>query len=1095
MLWSIENPELDFAPGALMLINFIGFIMNTRILPAYIISIACLIAALSNIYAQLIFTLPLPVPQTRPGWDITSSIYNIKAYKSANNYIQQKPDLERPYLVAENTLSDRTASVQVTGYGFTKTSLYPYVTYSAAPSFGSGNHYQYIILGDDFQPVQVPLIFKFSAVITGPNFRNQARVFANALSSIKTTTGTYEMLIQSGYLYDKRFPGEIIMQAFTSPEPIGVSLSTPSFVDSVTVTAISLAIDPAFKLLHPELYVVASEPFLNDPPLRTDERFDVQVVKAKWSATKGGISFSYKVNKRLSRSMTIRAYWTNGTSGQTKLSSVPFYSESIDLSEIRPESAFVGYIPPENFIDSPPANTASIMLVADEDNILGEANRLNNIFVLKDVQVSNSARPVSSRTIEIVKKLLRYAGGRKGVITSSMRTPLEQAVAMYDNEKAGKSARYGPAGTIVMAEYKLQKAANKTKGEIIAAMVAKINELGPSNVSKHCGDSSILSVIDVSRWVLSQSSQMRFAKRALEMSASTREVSRFLGPFAVPGYNVPFDPVFHLEIPELPLKQGQNDEIMIYSAEKARSVSPEIVNKVTAASTQTTALILSEGKAVLAGSVSNAQSAFLFNAKERDIVYIGLTVTEQSQGSLVNDGDCVMFLLDPSDKVIGTSDFDAEGSYEASFDELVIPQSGVYKLVVTTYGNQPILDNDNRVVAWKESGGGNVKFTVSLALLPSSAISITQVGLGALVNGQTKLAMREIVGSQESEGVFSITNIGNGALEGLAFAIDGPDAGLFTITPSSFEDELQPAESASFTVKFSPLTSGRKNAMLRITSNVRDGATFDIPLEASASAAVAISRITNLSVRTTLGSSQTLIVGTTMQGGAKPVLVRAVGPSLATFGVTGVMTDPRMALFNGNTQIAANDNWGGGGELTTTFTNVGAFPLANNSLDAALLRSIDGGHTMQITGSAAGTVLVEAYDAGTGITSRLTNVSARSRVGREGDILIAGFTIAGNGSKNLLIRAVGPTLASFGVTNALVDPKFEVYAGPSRVAENDTWAASLSSVFASVGAFALAPNSKDAALMLSLLPGGYTVQVSGADGGTGEALVEIYELP
>jgi hypothetical protein len=254
------------------------------------------------------------------------------------------------------------------------------------------------------------------------------------------------------------------------------------------------------------------------------------------------------------------------------------------------------------------------------------------------------------------------------------------------------------------------------------------------------------------------------------------------------------------------------------------------------------------------------------------------------------------------------------------------------------------------------------------------------------------------------------------------------------------------------------------------------------------------SRISNVSVRTTLAASQTLIVGMSMAGGLKPVLLRAVGPGLAQFGVPGTMPDPQLALFDGATQIDANDNWGGGATLAAAFVSVGAFALPAVSLDAALVRSIDGARTAQVRGTVAGGVLVEAYDAGDGNTPRLTNISARNRVGTGADILIAGFVIAGTGSKTVLIRAVGPTLAAFGVTGTLADPKLEIYSGPTKINENDTWAAALAPTFTAVGAFQLTTGSRDAALVATLPAGSYTVQVSGADGGTGEALIEIYEV-
>ena len=211
------------------------------------------------------------------------------------------------------------------------------------------------------------------------------------------------------------------------------------------------------------------------------------------------------------------------------------------------------------------------------------------------------------------------------------------------------------------------------------------------------------------------------------------------------------------------------------------------------------------------------------------------------------------------------------------------------------------------------------------------------------------------------------------------------------------------------------------------------------------------------------------------------------------------MADPKLALFNGQTQIAANDNWAGNAAVAAANAALGAFPFPSNaSLDAALVSNIDGGRTVQVSGPTAGNLIVEVYDAGSGDTLRLTSVSALNRVGTGGDILIAGFTLTGSGTRNLLIRGVGPSLGALGVPGVLADPKIELFtaaAVPLQIGGNDNYASSLAPVFASVGSFALVPGGKDAAFTVSLPAGGYTVQVSGADGGTGTAIVEIYELP
>jgi len=99
--------------------------------------------------------------------------------------------------------------------------------------------------------------------------------------------------------------------------------------------------------------------------------------------------------------------------------------------------------------------------------------------------------------------------------------------------------------------------------------------------------------------------------------------------------------------------------------------------------------------------------------------------------------------------------------------------------------------------------------------------------------------------------------------------------------------------------------------------------------------------------------------------------------------------------------------------------------------------------------------------------------------------------------QQILVRGIGPTLAKFGVTNALAAPVLKVYDSTgARIAFNDSWANSteVSSAAAATGAFALDAGTKDAALVLSLSPGSYTLEISTA-GAAGEALADIYAVP
>jgi sugar lactone lactonase YvrE len=254
------------------------------------------------------------------------------------------------------------------------------------------------------------------------------------------------------------------------------------------------------------------------------------------------------------------------------------------------------------------------------------------------------------------------------------------------------------------------------------------------------------------------------------------------------------------------------------------------------------------------------------------------------------------------------------------------------------------------------------------------------------------------------------------------------------------------------------------------------------------------SALANLSVRTTMATGQTLIVGAVVRGGSKNVLIRAGGPALNQFGLAG-MTDPNLEVYaSGNALVAANNDWPA--TLKTTFASVGAFPFVDGSKDSALIQAFEGSFTALARGIGPGALLIEAYDTTSGTAVRLINVSARNQVGTGGDVLIAGFVINGTGTKQLLIRGVGPGLGQFGVTGFLADPKIQVYDSKNaEVASNDNWTASLATTFSSVGAFNLPANSKDAALLVTLAAGAsYTVIVSGADGGTGDGIVEIYEV-
>jgi hypothetical protein len=275
------------------------------------------------------------------------------------------------------------------------------------------------------------------------------------------------------------------------------------------------------------------------------------------------------------------------------------------------------------------------------------------------------------------------------------------------------------------------------------------------------------------------------------------------------------------------------------------------------------------------------------------------------------------------------------------------------------------------------------------------------------------------------------------------------------------------------------------------------------------STTVRTDRLTNLSSRARVGPSpRTLITGFVIGGSAsKRVLLRATGPALASFGVTGTLPNPRLQLYDGKGKlILENDDWSGAEALDAS-VRVGAFTLVAGSKDAALVTTLSpDAYTMHVVdNTGAGVGLAEIYDASlnpNGENQRLINISARGEAGISENVLIGGFVVSGNSPKRVLIRGIGPALAAFGVSGGLADPRLRVYKDNQLVGDNDNWsavateAAAVASAARDTGAFTLVNASKDAALILTLAPGAYTAQVSASDGiSSGAALVEIYELP
>jgi pectin methylesterase-like acyl-CoA thioesterase len=256
-------------------------------------------------------------------------------------------------------------------------------------------------------------------------------------------------------------------------------------------------------------------------------------------------------------------------------------------------------------------------------------------------------------------------------------------------------------------------------------------------------------------------------------------------------------------------------------------------------------------------------------------------------------------------------------------------------------------------------------------------------------------------------------------------------------------------------------------------------------------------QLLNISTRLAVGTGHAVGIGGFIITGTEPkkVIVRAIGPSLGAAGLANVLDDPVLEIHGGDADslITTNDDWRDDAASAAELAATGLAP-GNESESATVVTLPPGHYTAVIKGKdgSAGTALVEVYDGDLKADSQLANISTLGFVGAGDDVLIGGFVV-GTGSADVVVRAVGPSLAQFGVADPIADPTLEVHDGNGNVTSNDDWQTSANPD--SVPASLQPPDPRESALRISLVPGHYTAVVRGKAGAMGVALVEAYNLP
>ncbi len=258
--------------------------------------------------------------------------------------------------------------------------------------------------------------------------------------------------------------------------------------------------------------------------------------------------------------------------------------------------------------------------------------------------------------------------------------------------------------------------------------------------------------------------------------------------------------------------------------------------------------------------------------------------------------------------------------------------------------------------------------------------------------------------------------------------------------------------------------------------------------------------VINLSTRVQVETGDYVGIGGFIITGTTPkhVIIRAIGPTLASFGITDPLADPVLELHGpAGFSTIVNDNWRDTQEVEIEATGI---PPTNDLESAIVATLVPGAYTAIVSGNGgtSGVALVELYDLNPLVDSKLANLSTRAFVSTGDDIVIAGFHLSDTaGLDEIVVRGIGPSLApgSFPASAVLANPTLELRDsnGALLIANND-WQDNPVQA-AEIIAVGLAPtNNLESAIAAMLPPGLYTALLSGMNNGTGIGVVEVYDL-
>jgi len=252
----------------------------------------------------------------------------------------------------------------------------------------------------------------------------------------------------------------------------------------------------------------------------------------------------------------------------------------------------------------------------------------------------------------------------------------------------------------------------------------------------------------------------------------------------------------------------------------------------------------------------------------------------------------------------------------------------------------------------------------------------------------------------------------------------------------------------------------------------------------------ATKKLVNVSTRADVGTDDNVMVGGFIITGttSKRVVLRALGPSLGPLGVSGFLSDPVLELYDSSgVLVESNDN-------RLALPGIPNPLLPPNDAESMITAFLPpGAYTTVLhgAGNLTGNALCEAYDVEPS-SATVDNISTRGQVTSNNDV-IGGLIIGGTDATRMIVRALGPSLAAYGVAAPLNDPYLELHnSNGTLLAANDNWRSTQEQEI--IQTTIPPPDDQEAAIVATLTPGNYTAVVHGVNDTTGVTLVEAYDL-